>query len=114
MSDVPEPILVALQQGLPLCSRPFQEAARALGVSEETLLGHAASLLERGTARRLGGIFDSRRMGFTTALCAVQVEFPKDEGRIAELIEDAHITHCYERGNHEAVAERRHPDVLAA
>ncbi|MBT7302702.1 MAG: Lrp/AsnC family transcriptional regulator, partial [Victivallales bacterium] len=100
MSEIPEPILVALQQGFPLCPRPFETAARALGISEETLLEHAASLLEAGIARRLGGIFDSRRMGFTTALCAVRVEFPTDEARVAELIEDPHITHCYERGNH--------------
>jgi len=105
MSEVPEPILVALQQGLPLCPRPFAAAAQALGISEETLLEHAAKLLETGTARRLGGIFDSRRMGFTTALCAARIEFPTDEPQIAELIEDPHITHCYERGNHEAIAD---------
>ena len=105
MSDVPEPILVALQQGLPLCPRPFKAAAQALGISEEALLAHAATLLDTGIARRLGGIFDSRRMGFTTALCAARVELPGDEGRIAELIGDPHITHCYERGNHEAIAD---------
>jgi len=104
MSQVPEPILVALQQGLPLCPRPFETAAQALGISEETLLAHAANLLDSGIARRLGGIFDSRRMGFTTALCAVRVQFPADEPRVAELIEDPHITHCYERGNHDAIA----------
>ena len=105
VTGVPEPVLVALQEGLPLLPRPFAEAARPLGLSEAELLAHAIRLFESGKARRLGGIFDSRRMGFVTALCAARVEFPKAEGPIGELVGDPHITHCYERGDLADVAD---------
>lgn len=105
MTAVPESVLVALQEGLPLCPRPFAALGDTLGLSEDALLAQTAQLLAAGTARRLGGIFDSRRMGFATALCAARIDFPSSGEALAEIIRDPHITHCYERGPRAAVAD---------
>ena len=90
--------LVALQRGLPLTERPFAEVGRGCGLSEEAVLALVRRLFAAGDARRLGGVFDARRLGYRSALCAMAV--PQ-----AALAETAHtvvalggVTHAYERG----------------
>jgi DNA-binding Lrp family transcriptional regulator len=103
MSPLPEAVLVALQQGLPI--RPFGRLGQDLGLTAETLLEQVEALLADGTARRFGGVFDSRRMGMSTALCAARIDLKKADEQLAELAADPHMTHCYERGSHDEVPE---------
>ena len=101
MMDLTEPqisALVALQKGLPLVSRPFKAIGEECGLSEEEII----TLIKKGVAsediRRLGGIFDARRIGFCSSLCYMDVP-EKDLDRIAGIVTRVPgVTHAYTRG----------------
>ena len=92
-----EEMVVALQRGIPLCARPFEALSRELGCTEDDLLSCLARLREGNTVRRFGAVFDTRRLGYRSALCAVAV--PRDEldEMAARLTPLTGVTHCYVR-----------------
>lgn len=94
-----EELLYRLQQGLPLTPRPFAVLGREVGWTEDEVVREVENLFRTGRARRLGAVFDVRRMGFKSALCAARVTDPARLAHVAEqLFPIAGITHCYERG----------------
>ena len=88
-------MLSALQRGIPLARRPFEELAREVGCTEEELIGLAVRSLQDGKARRFGAVFDARRVGFTSALCCTTADRPDEAG--AWLASRREVTHCYLR-----------------
>ncbi|MBP5226598.1 MAG: hypothetical protein J6336_04355 [Kiritimatiellae bacterium] len=92
-----------LQRGVPLVERPFQVIGETCGLSEDQVVGLTERLLANGEARRFGGIFDARRIGFRSALCCMDVP-DADLARIAaEVAAVPGVTHAYERGWPEAL-----------
>jgi DNA-binding Lrp family transcriptional regulator len=91
-------LFVLLQSGLPLVARPFAELGRAVGLTEEQALPFVRGFLSAGVARRVSAVFDARRLGYRSVLCAAG---ERDGERLTELAERvvAHpgVTHCYER-----------------
>lgn len=92
-----EKLLVALQRGLPLCSRPFAAIADDLGCSEDEVLAAEAQARSEGLVRRFGAVFDTRRLGYKSALCAATVPADELEARSAQLTPLVGVTHCYVR-----------------
>lgn len=93
-------LLVALQRGVPLKPRPFADLGAGLGLTEDETLQAAKDLFARGLARRFGAVFDSRRLGYGSTLCAVDVP-AHDIERVAALFRPhPGVTHCYEREGH--------------
>lgn len=88
-------MLTALQAGLPLARRPFEELARELGCSEADLIGCAADALRSGTARRFGAVFDARRLGFRSSLCCADIPDPDEAARFLSARRE--VSHCYLR-----------------
>ena len=90
--------LVALQRGVALTERPFAETGALCGLSEEAVLALVRRLLASGEARRFGAVFDTRRLGYRSALCAMTVP----RVRLADVAEKVSavrgVTHAYERG----------------
>ena len=84
-------MVVALQRGIPLCARPFEELSRELGCGEADLLACLARQRAVGTVRRFGAVFDTRRLG----AAAVSVEAL--DAAAAKLTPLAGVTHCYVR-----------------
>lgn len=97
MDELDRAIVNRLQGGFPLCERPFEEAARALGTDGETLIRRIGRLLEDGTLTRFGPLFDLEKMGGAFTLCAMRVP-EADFERVAALV-NAHpeVAHNYER-----------------
>ncbi|MGI6513317.1 MAG: Lrp/AsnC family transcriptional regulator [Syntrophomonadaceae bacterium] len=99
MDQVDIKILNYLQEGITLSPRPFLDMARELGISEETILARIEALRDRGLIRRLGGVFDSPRMGMKSTLCAMEVP----EARIPEVAQQVNayreVTHNYLRND---------------
>jgi len=90
--------LVALQRGIPITEAPFAELAHASGMGEDALLALAQGLLDSGEARRFGAVFDARRLGYRSALCAMHVP-SADLARVAAVVATVPgVTHAYERG----------------
>ncbi|MBP7637445.1 MAG: hypothetical protein KBA18_06180 [Kiritimatiellae bacterium] len=89
--------LVALQRGVALTERTFAETGAACGLSEAAVLALVRRLLASGEARRFGAVFDARRLGYRSALCAMTVP----RARLAEVAEKVAVvrgvTHAYER-----------------
>ncbi len=88
----------ALQAPLPAAPRPFDQLARAAGMSGDDLLVHAADFLAAGWMRRYAGVLRHRQAGAAAnALVAWQV--PEDDadrfGRRAAGF--GAVSHCYLR-----------------
>lgn len=88
-------MLSALQSGIPLAPRPFEELARDLGCEESDLIGCAADALDSGKARRFGAVFDARRLGFKSTLCCAGVSDP--DAAASFLVPRREVSHCYLR-----------------
>lgn len=91
-------LLVALQRGIPLVEQPFEAIGQKFGFSEEAVLAVLHKLRTSGESRRFGAVFDARRLGFRSALCAMTLPRVK----LAELAQKVAavngVTHAYERG----------------
>ena len=90
-------IVVALQRGLPLCARPFEALADDVGCTEADVLACLARAREEGRVRRFGAVFDTRRLGYRSALCAVAVPPGELAAAAAAITPLAGVTHCYAR-----------------
>ena len=95
-----EPLLVALQAGVPIAPRPFAVLGERLGYSEEEVLDHLRHLFESGVARRFGAVFDSCRLGYASTLCAADIPVADLEAAVARITPHPGITHCYQRQGH--------------
>jgi len=90
-------ILNVIQSNFPLSPRPFRIVAEKVGSTEEEVLERVRLLKERKIIRRLGGVFDSHKMGFVSTLVALQV-LPERIEQVAEEISDLPgVTHNYQR-----------------
>ena len=92
------PFVRALQEDLPLSSRPFLVLARRAGLSEDGLLEAAERFLASGVMRRYGATLHHRQVGYTAnAMVCWQVA----EGRIVIAGQAAArhpaVSHCYQR-----------------
>jgi DNA-binding Lrp family transcriptional regulator len=97
MDRIDREIVNEIQSHFPLRSRPFREVGKKLRLSEKEVLLRVSRLKNEGIIRRIGANFNSRRLGFTSTLCAAKV--PKD--KLADFIEAVNrypgVTHNYER-----------------
>ena len=93
MDDIDRAIINNLQGGLPICERPYQEAAQRIGLTEDALLARLAQLLKRGDLTRIGPLFQIEKMGgaFTlAALHADEFDFERVANCVNALPEVAH------------------------
>jgi siroheme decarboxylase len=90
-------LLNIIQTGFPVTSRPYAAVGELLGISENEVIDRIAALKASGVIRRIGGIFDSARLGFSSTLVAVKVAEDALE-EVADRI-SAHpgVTHNYQR-----------------
>lgn len=84
--ETPDPLDLALvraiQDGLPLCPRPYAQIAAQLAISEAELMQRLARLMERGDIRRLGVVVRHRELGYR-ANAMVVWDVPDDQ--VSEL-----------------------------
>ena len=97
MTELERRVVNALQGGFPVCERPFDEAARALGIDEAELIACVGGLLEQGLLTRFGPLYDAGRLGGAFTLCAMEVP-AADFGRVAAIVNAfPEVAHNYER-----------------
>ena len=71
-----------------------------MGADEEQVLGRVRNLMESGVIRRLGANFTSRKLGYTSTLCAARVP-PEALERFVEVVNRyPGVTHNYLRRHH--------------
>ena len=88
-------LLAALQRGIPLAARPFALLAREVGCTEDEAVAEVERLRGAGLVRRFGAVFDARRLGYRSALCAVSA--PDCDAAAAAVTPIPGVTHCYRR-----------------
>ena len=93
-------LLALLQQGIPLCKRPFAALADEADCDEADVLAFLDECRAQGLVRRFGAVFDTRRLGYRSALCAAAVPPSALDEFAARLIPLSGVTHCYERVEH--------------
>ena len=92
-SSVEKKTLTRLQRGIEPVSRPFQN----LDIPEADILALLRRTEEDGLLRRFGGVFDARRLGYKSVLCALDILPEQMESKAAIISAHPGVTHCYER-----------------
>ena len=70
MSELNQHLLAIIQDGFPLVERPYLHLAEMLNVSEQEAFDAVEMLRASGVIRRIGGVYDSKKLGFISRLCA--------------------------------------------
>jgi DNA-binding Lrp family transcriptional regulator len=100
MDETDKKILNIIQTDFPVEAEPFKVLGEKIGISEDEALKRVRKLKDDGIIRRIGAVFDTGKLGFTSTLCAARVP----EGRIKKFVETVNsypgVTHNYRR-NHE-------------
>ncbi len=73
MNDVDRKLLNEIQSYFSITKRPYRGLGARLDCSEDEILNRVERLKEEGIIRRIGGNFNSQRLGFATTLCAAKV-----------------------------------------
>ena len=99
MDEIDRDIINQLQRGFPICERPFEEAAKPLGISETELIERIESLLEDKTLTRFGPMYQIEKAGGAFTLAAMTI--PEEEfDKVAEQVNQfPEIAHNYERAH---------------
>lgn len=93
-------IVSAVQAALPVVARPFAALAADLGADPADVLQRLAAMKASGLVRRIGPVFDSRRLGYVSTLVAARVPPGQLEDVAARVTALPGVTHNYER-NHQ-------------
>jgi len=92
-------ILEIVQDGFPLEERPYAALGLLLGVSEDEAFDSVEGLRKSVVIRRLGGVYDSHRLGYISRLCAGVVGANELESFAAAVDKIPAITHNYVRSH---------------
>jgi DNA-binding Lrp family transcriptional regulator len=97
MDSVDARLVNCLQEGLPVCPRPFDDIAASLELSVEELLSRIQRLLDDRVLTRFGPMFNAENLGGALSLCAMQVPLERYD-EVAELVNAfPEVAHNYER-----------------
>lgn len=99
MEVIDKKLLTIMQSDFPVTNKPYQRIADMLGISEAEVIGRLRRLKEEGIIRRVGGVFDSRKLGYYSTLCALKVPEEELEETAAIVNKLPGVTHNYVR-NH--------------
>ncbi|MEE8360158.1 MAG: AsnC family transcriptional regulator [Candidatus Omnitrophota bacterium] len=90
-------LIIALQEGMPIISRPYKEMADRLGISEDEAITRVKKLKEAGLIKRIDFRLDLKRMGLATTLVACKIP-EREIQRAKEIILNCgNVTHNYLR-----------------
>lgn len=93
-------LLNEIQWVFPLTDRPYLEISKRYNISEKDVMQRISYLKQIGLIRQINAIFDTRRLGYKSALIAFAVK-PSKVNRVAEQVnKHPGVSHNYER-NHE-------------
>lgn len=100
IDKVDKQLLNEIQWVFPLTDRPYLEISKRYNISEKDVMQRTSHLKEIGLIRQINAIFDTRRLGYKSALVAFMVK-PNKLNYVAEQVnKHPGVSHNYER-NHE-------------
>ena len=99
MDQLDKDILNIIQTGFPIAARPYAEIGEKVGLSEDDAFERIMRLRDEKIIRRIGATFDSRKLHFTSTLCALKCPPEKLEEVAAIVSGFPQVTHNYERAH---------------
>jgi DNA-binding Lrp family transcriptional regulator len=100
LDDLDRELLNAVQWSFPLDPRPFAVIGERLQLSEDEVRARVRRVKEAGVLRQLSAIFDTRALGYMSALVAAKVDPERIDDAAAVINEHPGVSHNYKR-NHE-------------
>jgi DNA-binding Lrp family transcriptional regulator len=97
LDDINRKLLNLLQWEFPLVVRPWRVLGEKLGLPESDVLARLFALRKGGVIRQIGAIFDTRRLGYTSALVAVRTEPTQLDDVARALNRHPGVSHNYQR-----------------
>jgi DNA-binding Lrp family transcriptional regulator len=93
-------LLNDIQWVFPLVDRPYLEISKRHNMSEDEVMRRIAYMKDIGLIRQINAIFDTRRLGYKSALVAFAVMPDKLDSVANEVNKHPGVSHNYER-NHD-------------
>ena len=93
-------ILNDIQWSFPMSDRPFLKISESYNTSEAEIIQRITKLKQKGLIRQINAIFDTRKLGYKSALIAFSVRPDKVDLVANEINKHPGVSHNYER-NHE-------------
>lgn len=98
LDEIDRSIIVATQDGLPLCPDPYGAVADALGLSADEVIGRLTAMQTDGIVRRIGVVPNHYALGYRfngMTVWDVADEHVEEAG--ARLCGLGFVSHCYQR-----------------
>ena len=97
LDELDRKILSLIQTDFPLAEDPYEVLGRQVGLDGEAALRRVTRLRRKGVIRRLGAVFDSRSLGYSSTLVAARIPSERLE-EVAETVSLLRgVTHNYRR-----------------
>ena len=97
MDFIDKELLAIIQDKFPISKRPYLEIAKKVNISEEETIKRIEAMKNSGLIRRMGGVFDSRKLGYKSTLCAMEVSEDKLD-QVTDVVNSyVGVTHNYIR-----------------
>ncbi len=100
LDETDRKLLNDIQWLFPLADRPYLKLGKKHGLSEDETMRRITGLRNMGLVRQINAIFDTRRLGYKSALIAFAVKPEKLDSVAEKVNENPGVSHNYER-NHE-------------
>ena len=98
IDDIDRKIVKLIQGDLPLLSRPFEQMACQIDITEDQFIHRVNNLIEKGIIRRFGATLRHQEAGFSSnAMVAWIVPDDKIEKTGKLMADFREVTHCYHR-----------------
>lgn len=99
LSETTRALLDLMQDEFPLVERPYAALGARLGISETQALDHLAEARAAGVVRQVCAIFDTRALGYSSALVAMRIAPEQLKRAVAVINAHPGVSHNYRR-NH--------------
>lgn len=97
LDNLDRQLLNRLQDGFPICERPYQAVANEFDISEEELIARIRNLLTANYLTRFGPMYHAERMGGGLSLAAMSIP-PEQFEQVSHIVNGlAEIAHNYQR-----------------
>ena len=97
MDEFDKELLNEIQWTFPLVTRPFDAIAKKFETTPENIKKHLNELKEIGVLRQLIAIFDTRKLGYTSSLVAMEIESEQLDFVASQINRHPGVSHNYER-----------------
>ena len=97
LAESDKELLNEIQWTFPLVTRPFDAIAKKFDTTPEIIKEKLNNLKEIGVLRQLSAIFDTRKLGYTSSLVAMEIEHDKLDHVSSQINRHPGVSHNYER-----------------